>query len=132
MRLHLRHILYGRTGDRFNPFNVQRALTVEGVVWAFRDARSVCIAQGDRGSVACVNADRIAREGLALGTFTPPSKQVPRPHSFVIIGLVPDQIHQALVAVGKQREILPVQNNLFSASSDSPILLKRLERSRQP
>lgn len=123
MWFHLVQILHGGDHTKFRPTYVQRAHTAGGVAWVFVDDRSVCLAEGHRGSVACTNARRARSEGVTLGTFTPPSARVPRPHDFSVIGLVPDRVQQVVVTVGKRRLTLAVRRNLFSVSRNSPILI---------
>jgi hypothetical protein len=125
---HLEQLFHRGTRFQFEPSLVQRARTPDGVAWAFLGDDAVCLAQSGYGSVACTRVAQASIEGVSLGVFTPPSKHVPRPQDFLMLGLVPDQIQQAVVTIGKRRRTIPVRNNLFSASGESPILIKRVIR----
>lgn len=112
--------------EPFNPSEVQRSHTKAGIVWAFVVGDQVCLAQGSHGASACVAMSIATSEGVSLGTFSPPSKRIHRPHHFMVLGLVPDGIGRIELRIGKQRKTAAVKNNLYSASADQPIFVRRL------
>jgi hypothetical protein len=128
LRLHLGRILGHYLHSQFHPTSVQRVRSANGIMWTFVDGAAVCVAQGGRGSVACSQAGRAESEGVSLGVFTPPSERVPWPHDFLMVGLVPNQIDQVLVTIGRRQRTIAVHSNMFSASGGSPVLIKRLIR----
>lgn len=112
VRSQLARSLHGGSRDEFRPAHIHRALTAVGVVWTFFDGSALCLADS-HGSVACAKAGRARSKGVILGTFTPPSKRVPRPHDFLVVGLVPEPIRKTVVTFGKQHRTLAVRRNLF-------------------
>lgn len=125
LRSHLAHLLSNASAQPFQPRLVQRKRTAAGVVWLFVDGEAVCLAQGSLGSVACSNAKRARSEGVSLGVFSPPSAHTRRPHNFLLMGLTPDGVTGVIVSIGKRRHMIDVRDNLFSATGDRPILIRR-------
>jgi hypothetical protein len=115
--------------DEFVPTHIHRVHTAAGAIWVFIDGSAVCLAQGTRGAVACTDSDHANFEGVTLVTFTPPSSRVPRPHDFFVMGLLPDQVGEVEVNIGKRHQTLTVRRNLFFATSNRPILITRLVHS---
>jgi hypothetical protein len=97
-------------------------------MWAFVVGDRVCLAKGTHGASACVAMDVAALEGVSLGTFSPPSKRIHRPHHFLVVGLVPDGVERIELTIGKLRKKAEVKNNLYSVSGDKPIFIRRLVR----
>lgn len=121
---HLQSVLHRPGGFRPDPSLAQRAPTAVGVAWVFVDDGAVCLAQGHRGSAACGTVGRVTAEGLSLGVFSPPSKDVPRPHNFLLLGLAPDRVHEVEISIGRRRKRVAVQNNLYSAAGGRPIFVR--------
>jgi hypothetical protein len=65
---------------------------------------------------------------VSLGSFSPRSRENPRPHDFVAMGLAPDGVSKVVVSIGNKKQVLPVRNNLYSASGDLPVIIRRLVR----
>ncbi len=128
VRSQLARNLHRGSPGRFEPTHIHHAHTHVGEIWVFFDDSSVCLAQGDRGAVACTDPGHAHLEGVTLGTFTPPSSRLPRPHNFLVVGLVPDRIRQVVLNIGNRRQTLTVRKNLFSVTSSRPILITRLVR----
>jgi hypothetical protein len=128
---HLQSVLRRPGGFRPDPSLTQRASTAVGVAWVFANDGDVCLAQGHHGSAACAPVRQVRAEGLSLGVFSPPSKAVQRPHNFVSLGLVPDSVHEVDISIGKRRKRIAVQNNLYSASGDRPVFVRRFLRSKR-
>jgi hypothetical protein len=124
MYMHLRKLAIGNHGD-FEPTLVQRVVSDHGVVWAFADGKSVCLAEGGDGAVACSRLADVISKGLSMGAFAPPTSYHPWPHDFVLCGLAPDRIHHVVITVGKQERVISVQENMYSASADRPILVSQ-------
>jgi hypothetical protein len=77
-------------------------------------------------SLLCPKASA-SRDGLFLGTVSPPTKRFPVPHDFLLQGLVPDDVGQVLVLEGKKRQlVVGVTRNVFSVKRNHPVHLKRL------
>lgn len=125
LRLHLAHLLQ-RDPSSFHPQRTQRGRAADGAVWVFFEGENLCLAQGGVGAIACSPAAQASQEGLTLGVFTPPSTHIPRPHDFLVIGLAPNGIGQAVLSIGKTRHVVRVHRNLYSASGNRPILIRRL------
>jgi hypothetical protein len=96
-------------------------------LWLFSSDRLLCLAQ-PRGA-ACAPGVEAIKEGLVLGTFQPPTASDPEPHDFSLEGVVPDDVNQVLVVVGKHIEVVvDVKSNIFAIERDRPVHLKRLLR----
>jgi hypothetical protein len=117
-----------KPGTPFTPSPVQRSHTNGGIVWAFVVGDQVCLTQGTHGASVCVAKDVAISEGVSLGTFSPPSQRIPRPHNFLLLGLVPDGVGRVELKIGRRRERAGVKNNLYSVSGDKPIFVRRLVR----
>jgi hypothetical protein len=131
METHLANVLHRKHPRRFRPTLVQRAKTPDGVAWVFLNGSEVCLAEGVRKSVACTSREQAREDGVFLGTFSPPSPQIPRLHDFQVFGLTPDSVTGVEVKVKTRRHTVAVENNLLSASADHPILIKRLVRGNE-
>jgi hypothetical protein len=125
LRMHLRQLLKKGGLHKFEPMRVQRAQTSDTVAWVFLNGKAMCLAQGNRGGLACSPRARVEAEGLSLGVFTPPSKQIPRAHDFLLMGLWPDQVRKVVVTLGTEQRTEPIRNNLFSDSAERPLLIAR-------
>lgn len=119
---HLAHILAEQLDGPLTAQFVRHAPTAQGTVWVFLTETALCLAQGNRGAVACSTPSRAASDGISLGVFSPPSTAVPRAHDFLLFGLVPDGVRHVRLKIGKRHRTVKVRNNLYSASSDRPIL----------
>jgi hypothetical protein len=96
-------------------------------LWVLSSKRWLCIAQAE--AVSCAPTTVAIKEGVLLATFRPPTKRFPAPRDFLLQGLVPDDVQQVVVTIGKRRQlILDVKNNVFSVERDQPVHLKRLLR----
>jgi len=128
LRFHLARLLSSAHLLHAQPELVQRARTPFGPAWVFVEGDELCLAQGHGGAVACSQVKRAALEGVTLGTFIPPSRKVPKPHHFLLMGLMPDAVKRVAITSGRRRAVLSVQGNLVSASAGWPILIRRLIR----
>ena len=124
-RSHLARILNTGSDSQFKPTLFQRAITANGVAWVFLNGNKVCLLQGNRGAATCSPASHARVKGVLLGAFSPPSKRIPRPHDFLLMGLAPDGVARVAITIGTRRQTIPVRNNLFSASGDRPVLVKQ-------
>lgn len=123
VRAHLSRLLQDPQHP-FKPHLVQRSRTANGViVWAFVIREQVCLARGSHGGASCDAFDAAVSEGVSLGTFSPPSAEVPRPHQFSLTGLVPDRVFGVKIAIGHRIEVLRVHHNLYSITADRPIFI---------
>jgi len=100
--------------------------TSEGTAWVFLVRRSVCVAQGHLGGIACDPASRAAAEGVTLGVFSAPTKRRRKPHDFRLIGLAPDGVSHISVTVGTHRQTIIVRDNVFVASAEKPIVIRQM------
>jgi|GEM_PF-3366482 len=132
VRTHLSNILVGQLNEQINPTLVHRTNTGKGAVWVFRTDHALCLAQDGRGAVGCSTFSRARSHGISLGIFSPPTSTVPRPHNFLLIGLVPDGIKRVEVTVGNRRRTVEVHNNLFAASGDQPVNVGDWSRQSEP
>lgn len=107
--------------------NAQRAGTAHGGLWILASERMLCIAQ-PRGA-ACSGEGSARQSGVVLGTFLPPTHGRPTPHSFLLQGLVPDDVNRVLVLIGEhQRLLVHVRRNVFSVERDQPVRLLKVLR----
>jgi hypothetical protein len=131
LQTHLARLLMRKQPDQFRPTLTQRSRTSHGTVWAFVNNSAICLAQGGFGSVACSNWNPGLNKGVILGTFTPPSGRIKRPHDFLVLGLVPNGVGRVLLTVGGRRHrVAVVSHNVFTATGDAPILVARLIRQK--
>jgi hypothetical protein len=149
-RLLLRHFAVMRTvtelpapatsnwlAEAIAPFertpNIQTTQKVKGrsgSFWILSTEDLLCVAQARGIAAACATQAVAVRKGVFLGTFDPPSKNVPRPHNFIVQGVVPDWVHSIQVVTGgRQTALADVSRNAFSRSSNEPIHVGRLYRS---
>lgn len=129
LRAHLAQVLYPRNRHlRLNAQLVQSQDTRNGTAWVFLQGHHLCLAYGVPESVACSAVDKARREGVSLGSFTPPSPGLPQPHDFVLMGVVPDSVQQVIVSTGSRQRNLKVSDNLYAASGNRPILIRRFVR----
>jgi hypothetical protein len=128
LRSHLGRLLRGRSNRELRPFLAHRAVADEEPIWVFMERRNLCLAQGGLGSVACSKVHRAELDGVSLGVFSPPSKDVPRPHDFLLLGLAPNDVRKVEITIGKRRQLIDVKKNLYFVAGDQPILVKRLIR----
>jgi hypothetical protein len=114
--------------EPFNPSQVQRSQSNAGIVWTFVVGDQVCLAQGAHGAAACVAMDIAISEGVSVGTFSPPSKRIHKPHGFLVLGLAPDGVGRVELKIGERRRTTVVKGNLYSVSSNQSIFIRRLVR----
>ena len=107
------------------PLSTRLAFRRTGL-WVVTTKDLVCISES-RGA-ACRSREQAGRKGVILGTFLPPTRPQPRPHSFRLQGLVPDRAERALLIVGMRRFAVKVRHNVFSVERNKPIHLIRLLR----
>jgi len=93
-------------------------------LWVVSTEDLLCISQ--RRGAACEPPEVAARRGVLLGTFQPPSKRHLKPNAFQLQGLVPDNVNNVLLIVGKRRLVADVRRNIFSVEQDKPVHLLRL------
>jgi hypothetical protein len=118
--------LLSRGPDAFRPKLIQRVRTSAGSLWVFLHSGELCIAQSDRGAVACSSQSKAIAEGILVGAFTPPTARMPRPHKFVLLGLLPDDMRGVVIKLGAERRAVTVQHNVVLARDpDQPILVLR-------
>lgn len=130
LQAHLAQLLMRKQPDQFRPLLVQRSRTAHGTAWTFVNDSAICLAQGGFGSVACSRWAPAKKDGVVLGTFTPPSGRFKQPHDFLVLGLVPNGVVQVALRVGRRHRVVAVSHNLFTATSDVPILVARLIRQK--
>lgn len=128
LRSHLTQILRRDRGSQLRASLVHQAHTSRGVAWVFLDGTAVCLAEDTNGSVACSSLAQAESEGVSLGVFSPPSKQVPKPHDFLLMGLAPDGVDRVAITIRYRHQVIDVQNNIYSASADRPIVIRQLVR----
>jgi len=92
----------------------------------------MCLVQANLGSIAC-SPKRLARsKGVILGTFIPPSSEVPRLHHFLVQGVMPDAVRYVSATVGRrghERQVeIPVRNNAFAIAAEQPVVVTALGR----
>lgn len=128
LNMHLKQLLAAPSAERSHPRSAQRVDTPDGVAWIFLNGSSLCLAQGGHGALACSTVTHANREGVSLGVFAAPSREMPKLHDFLLLALVPDGIQRVEITVGRQRQSVGVQDNVISASGDRPVFLKRFIR----
>lgn len=105
----------------------QLASTEYGRLWVFTTSKHLlCIAQARGGGCAPVKVAR--KKGVYLGVFRPPTKQRPVLHGFLVQGVIPDDVKQVVVTVGKRHTRVSVRRNVFSVAAEQPVHVKRLLR----
>ena len=125
--------ILGATADGLWFWKAARAQTVAGAVWVVPGHRRICLVEATGGSVACDSVADVVDRGLALEIFRAPTRQISRPHDFVIYGVVPNWVKFARVQAGKRRpRAIPIKNNVFALrSANNPLVLLRLEAPRR-
>lgn len=94
-------------------------------LWVLSSGRSMCISQPKAAS--CAPTEVAEREGVFLGTFTPPTKRRPFPHDFLLQGIVPDGVRQVKLVVGESKQLVAnVRGNVISVRRAEPVHVKRL------
>lgn len=120
-----------KPSERDTPVNTQRVGTSEGAVWIFLNGPKMCLAQANFGSIACVTKRLARSQGVVLGTFKPPTKQVPRMHKFSVLGVVPDEVRYVAATIGRgshrRRVRIPVRSNAFAVAAEQSILVDALK-----
>jgi hypothetical protein len=112
--------------------NTQLARTREGSIWIFLTGEKMCLVQANFGSISCLK-QRLARsQGVVLGTFKPPSKEVPYLHRFLVLGVMPDDVRYVSATIGRHSHEhhirVPVRSNVFAIAAEQPVLVRRLGR----
>ena len=114
------------------PVTTQVAGTAAGRIWIFFYGKKMCLAQEALGSVACSSMSLARSRGVVLGTFKPPSKEVPRMHGFQLIGIMPDDVRYVSATVGRMHQKryirVPVRHNVFAVSAERPVLVRGVVR----
>lgn len=101
--------------------------TSRGPLWALATTNLVCIVHA-RGS-ACAPRVRAIGMGVLLGVFSPPDPRHHRMHNFLVLGLVPDDVIQAVASInGSRRIVVDAKQNIVSVAGDQPIQLAQLLR----
>jgi hypothetical protein len=114
-------------GQEGHLLAAHRMRTERGDLWVLPTRRLLCIAQVPHGSASCVPIRPALTEGVVVGTFDPPNSRIPHPHNFIVHGVVPDDVNQALVVMNhRQHRRVDVKGNSFSVSADKPIHVKEL------
>jgi hypothetical protein len=121
-----------KASEKARPVNTQLVRTPGGSIWVFLTGDRMCLVQANFGSISC-SKKRLARsQGVVLGTFKPPSKEVPYLHQFLVLGVMPDDVRYVSATLGRhshQRHIRrPVQGNVFAIAAQRPVLVRRLGR----
>lgn len=75
-------------------------------------------------ALACDNAARVARRGLAPGSFKPPRHAGARPTHFKVIG--PDSARAVILKAGNAIRTIQVHRNTYSHRAEAPITVERL------
>lgn len=128
---HVARLLKTSDGE-VEPVNTQLVRTREGAVWIFLTSQKMCLVQADFGSISC-SKKRLARsQGVVLGTFKPPSKDVPRMHEFLVVGALPDDVRYVSATIGRhlrQRHVrVAVRNNVLAIAAEQPVLVRGFGR----
>lgn len=118
--------------EKAKPVHTQLARTRGGPVWVFLTREKMCLVQANFGSVSC-STRRLARsQGVVLGTFKPPSQEVPYLHQFVVLGVMPDDVRYVSSTIGRHSHVhhirVPVRNNVFAIAADQPVSVRGLGR----
>lgn len=121
-----------KASEKAKPVNTQLVSTREGSVWIFLTGEKMCIVQANFGSISCLK-QRLARsQGVVLGTFKPPSKEVPYLHQFLVLGVMPDDVRYVSATIGRHSHEhhirVPVRNNVFAIAAEQPVLVRGLGR----
>ncbi len=132
LKEHLATILRAQGTLNLDPEFVQRGETQNGAAWVFLRNRRMCLVYPRRGSVACSDILDASRKGLSLGTFDSPSRALPRPHDFILIGITPDPVGGVIVGAGRTQWVVGAKTNLYSASSDQPLYIRRVLEKYRP
>jgi hypothetical protein len=118
--------------DKGTPTNTQLTRTRGGSIWIFLTHQKMCLAQANFGSVSCLEKQRARSHGVVLGTFKPPSKEVPYLHQFLVLGVMPDDVRYVSTTIGRhlhEHHIkVPVRSNVFAIAAEQPILVRGLGR----
>jgi hypothetical protein len=118
-----------KRSEKVNLVNTQLVETRTGPVWIFLNGQKMCLVHASFGS-ACLK-QRLARlHGITLGTFKAPTKEVPRMHQFLVLGIMPDDVKYVSATIGRERRKrhirVPVQNNVFSIAAERTVLVRVL------
>lgn len=124
MRAHIRKTI-GTPPGGLRLERAQYARTSAGGIWITSGKRVTCLAQADRGAVACDSVAAFAEQGLVLGAFKAPAG---RPRDFLVLGVAPDWAMAARLQTRDGPARVPIQGNAYALRSAAPITLKRLER----
>jgi hypothetical protein len=121
-----------KASEKAKPANTQLVRTRGGSIWAFLTGEKMCLVQANLGSISC-SKKRLARsQGVVLGTFKPPSNEVPHLHQFLVLGVMPDDVRYVSATIGRhlhKRHIrVPVRHNVFAIAAEQPVLVRRLGR----
>jgi len=127
LQSHLAKILSSGT-YRLTPRAVQHRRIAGQSAWVFLDRNMICLSQGHGGGAACSTAGNAAKAGISLGVFSPPNRRYPKPHDFSLLGLAPDGISRVVIAIGGRAHTIPVKTNLYTASAEQPIIVRRYVR----
>lgn len=92
----------------------------------------MCLVQANLGSISCSRRRQARSQGVVLGTFKPPTKEIPALHEFLVLGVVPDDVRFVVATIGRhlhERHIrVAVRNNVFAIAAEQPVLVRKLVR----
>lgn len=121
-----------KASEKAKPVSTQLARTRGASVWIFLTGEKMCLVQANFGSISCLKKRLARSEGVVLGTFKPPSKEVPYMHQFLVLGVMPDDVQYVSAIIGRhlhERHVrVPVRNNVFEISAEQPVLVRGLGR----
>lgn len=121
-----------KASEKASPVDTQLVETRGGSIWVFLTGERMCLVQANFGSISCLKKRLARSRGVVLGTFKPPSKEVPRLHRFLVLGVVPDDVRYVSATIGRhshERDIrVSVRNNVFAIAAEQPVLVRRLGR----
>jgi hypothetical protein len=105
----------------------QLADSSHGSLWALTTSHLVCIVRTQ--AAACASKREAITIGVLLGVFSPPDQLRPNMHNFLVQGLVPDDVTQAVASHNGNRSIVvDAERNIISIAGHQPIQLRRLLR----
>lgn len=117
-----------KMSEEAEPVDTQLARTRGGSIWIFLSGKKMCLVQANFGSISCLTKRLARSKGVVLGTFKPPSKEVPYLHKFLVLGVMPDDVRYVSATIGRhlhERHVrVPVQNNVFAIAAEQPVLVR--------
>lgn len=104
-----------REGLAFSKAHFQKGL------WVVSGRGIVCIAEENRGNVACDLESKVARDGLSIGAFTPPNDPTEAPKRFSVTGILPDSVKHLCIQVGPVEKVIVAESNVYAVAGRQPI-----------